>query len=822
MDRVNFYQLLELQINPPESDLETIESAIKRKQAEWSRLRNHPTKGIIARQNISLLPEIRKIMGDPKLREQEAQAAVELLKAKLEAKLKLVDHQIKLVGCKGEILPREIEKIAALNGIKPNIVQKRIDRWQKGLGAPVSLQINRLLIQGAMNEAEIDRLARQYNLEGELVRKIQQRLLDSRMSEVEAFIGIQVRKGYMTQNEIADLASIYPFGEGEILRRIRCPIKKKANQEEESAYQIDGTVEQVINENLKVVGHESLYGFLGLFPGSSLEALQKKALEKENAIRKISHKDALVTSSGILAGQCIAIFKSDESRYAYDLSRARSFLKKLNHDIDLAENDARISHEQFDFLLRQAVQFGTLPQEARQHIIDHCQAKGWQIVFPKKKKNLKKYYRTAAAVTICLLLGGGAFWYFLFSSQHRETEYLRMRAEAGRQESLEGQIRMLQQYIDSQSDKTYQEKAQQEIEGLRKRIEFRDLTIVKNQVEAFFEQKNYEAAASLYESFIAKHPGSAHIQALRQDLDKIPDLIDQRDYQRVAQTPEGDLDAVAAAIQAYYTQHPRGTYQNQVRQIASRIAKPYYNLMLTRLANCEKNQDWNSCIALCDRYILLYKDSQYALQLMERRDALQINLQNAGILADLQRDAGGAQATPQKLVAAYQAFLARNPNTPARSLILAELDKLNLVLRQQAAESETKRLQNLLKSSSARFQMTGANVFRDKKTGRTWTMLDSQMELGECVNYAAATKAVAAMKTGGYSDWRLPTVEEIKELYAGGNFPGNSASWYWTANNMKRYSGGWIIEVDTVAVGGPAVAIRKRDATECGWFRAVR
>ena len=83
MDRVNFYQLLELPINPPESNPQAIEDAIKKKQAEWSRLRNHPTKGIQARHYISLLSEIRNVMTDSELRQKEAQAAVEELKKKL-------------------------------------------------------------------------------------------------------------------------------------------------------------------------------------------------------------------------------------------------------------------------------------------------------------------------------------------------------------------------------------------------------------------------------------------------------------------------------------------------------------------------------------------------------------------------------------------------------------------------------------------------------------------------------------------------------------------------------------------------------------------
>ena len=141
MDRTNFYQLLELPINPPEDDAQTIDNAIKKKQAAWSRLRNHPTKGIEARHCISLLPEIRRVMSDPELRREEAHAAVEALKNRLKAVFKSVDHHVDLIGSKGEILPQEIERIAARHAIKPQLVQKRVDRWQKRHGSPAVFQI---------------------------------------------------------------------------------------------------------------------------------------------------------------------------------------------------------------------------------------------------------------------------------------------------------------------------------------------------------------------------------------------------------------------------------------------------------------------------------------------------------------------------------------------------------------------------------------------------------------------------------------------------------------------------------------------------------
>ena len=84
MEKPNYYLLLELSLDPPEADPKVIEEAIKKKQSEWSRYRNHPTKATVAQQNISMIPDIQKTMGDEKLRKKEAKAAQVILKKKEE------------------------------------------------------------------------------------------------------------------------------------------------------------------------------------------------------------------------------------------------------------------------------------------------------------------------------------------------------------------------------------------------------------------------------------------------------------------------------------------------------------------------------------------------------------------------------------------------------------------------------------------------------------------------------------------------------------------------------------------------------------------
>jgi formylglycine-generating enzyme required for sulfatase activity len=81
MPKENFYILLEL--SPAENDTSRINAAIKKKQVEWSKQRNHPTKGRRAQRYLGLIPENKKVMADPRLAQAEAKAAQALLDKRL-------------------------------------------------------------------------------------------------------------------------------------------------------------------------------------------------------------------------------------------------------------------------------------------------------------------------------------------------------------------------------------------------------------------------------------------------------------------------------------------------------------------------------------------------------------------------------------------------------------------------------------------------------------------------------------------------------------------------------------------------------------------
>ena len=821
MSRVNFYQLLDLKINPPESDPTVIEAAIKRKQAEWSRLRNHPTKGTQARQNISLLNEIRRVMADDRLREEEARHAIELLKKKLEAKFKVIDSHVRLLGAKGDLSENDIARLADFHKVRSQIIQRRVDRWRKTQGYPLKVHLRRLLIHGKPDEKSVSKTATQFNVSPEDVERVVDELLRERSVDLDSYINIQIRKGYLTEKEIAGLAEVFGIDQGDILRRIRCPIQKEAEAEND-AYQLDSTVEQFINDNLKVVEQESLYSFLGLFPGSPLEALQKKAVAKEKEIRQIAQKDAYLTASGVLVGQCISVFKSDESRYAYDISRAKSLLKNLNQDIGLAVDHDVIGIEQYSHLLRRAVSFGTPPDKARQHILDYCRSKKWKVETPKRKLHLKRYARVAAVTLGAAVVALSVFWYFYFGNQRLQTAYARTQQEAAAQPILEDQIRIFERFVAEHDDEQLRERAANHIASLRNRIAQRDFNKVAQAAETLYGARRYEEIEALFTEFLSLHGDSAWAEKIRPRLAELPKLIDRRDYQNLAAMPAEDPEAVAHAGLAYLRQHPDGDFVTQARQLIQRLEKPYYQNVVEALDACEQSADWHRCIRVTNRYINVYRDSVSALKLKERRNGYQFNLQNQTVLDSLVAKAGGGGADPVALRTTFEAFLRESPGSPAAPLVRSELDKLNVQLGRREAQQELDKLRRLYAEKSGRFTLHKQDTVRDSKTGLTWAILDSRYSTGRCLSYQEALQSVNTMKTGGYADWRLPHAQELVKLYTGATpFQGATSNWYWSSDSFKRYAEGWVELVDVVHPS-PQPRLQKENAKACGWFRAVR
>lgn len=107
------------------------------------------------------------------------------------------------------------------------------------------------------------------------------------------------------------------------------------------------------------------------------------------------------------------------------------------------------------------------------------------------------------------------------------------------------------------------------------------------------------------------------------------------------------------------------------------------------------------------------------------------------------------------------------------------------------------------RSSDARYTDNGDGTISDSNNGLMWTKKDSWADTGHCMDWNKSKSYVSNLTTGGYRDWRLPTVAELKNIYEmsksnnmGGNFrhcrseyplhidsifADGAAYWYWSS-----------------------------------------
>jgi len=171
-------------------------------------------------------------------------------------------------------------------------------------------------------------------------------------------IKILSSKGSISEKEISAIAKKFSkISEPDIRKRIKVPITKDKKQKQERKT-LDKTTARKIADALHILGKSSLYDFIELSPTSSLKALQNRTKDKDAEIRKVSHKDAVITASGELIGHCLNIFNSEGMRDAYDATLAQAHLAALDEAIDIAGLAEKSIHVQrYDELIKKGFKF---------------------------------------------------------------------------------------------------------------------------------------------------------------------------------------------------------------------------------------------------------------------------------------------------------------------------------------------------------------------------------------------------------------------------------------------------------------------------------
>lgn len=692
MQRENFYLLLELPVDPPEEDIKKIEAAIKKKQALWSRVRNHPTKGLKAQRYIGLIPEIKKVMSDPELRKKEAGAALNQINKKKQVKFINVDRHLMILMSKGDVTDEEVARLAEFHQLGVDKIKERLNARKKVY--QLDRDIDALLARGEIKEKAVDKIAKNLQVSSEQILEFIKKKKTNELREIDTYLKINMRKGYIGEDEIVALARLYAINQNEITAIVKCPVWKGAGDNADFLQNLDPTIEKLIVENLKVVGKKSLYQFLELPPSSDLKTLQDKAKEKEIAIRKITQKDAITTASGVLAGHCIAIFKDEKNRMAYDRSRTRVNLNlsNLNGDIQIAAMNGTIPAAYLKILLRTAVKSGMNPDDAREYISSYCAREGWQIetATVKKKPGKRLILAVAAAVVLLVCIVGGIFAYRYYSAK---SEYRQLIENVQNEASLETRLEMLQAFINTNDRNKYTDDVSRRIRVLRNQIEEKNFKDTVNQAESLIAENKIEQAMALYTQFIEKHRYSKHKSTIEKKMAGISGALDDNVFMAMKDIPETDYSARIQAYNSYIENYPRGRHVAEVDKMITQATEAFLQDLSKKFEDCEKKRDWRSCIQRCDELISQTTDRDLVYEIKGLKSKYQAKLEYQSEIDDVKRQ---ADERGEDYVSAKQMFLDYmqiNPELPSdiRDLVvkeIAELDRKIEIQRQKQEEWE--------------------------------------------------------------------------------------------------------------------------------------
>ncbi len=701
MERENYYLLLGLSIDPPEEDLKVIQAAIKKKQAQWSRLRNHPTKSMEAKRYIGMLPDMKRVFTDPKLRKKEADAARETLKKSETSQEEKIDGHLRLLMAKGKVTHKEITELARIEGVDEGLVKERFQKNE--VVFRIDAEIEKLIRSGKDTDKAVKALAKKLAIGPDKIRERIRRKKDERLLEIDQYLLLcKEKRGFVTEGAITKLSRIYNMKENKILERLECPIKKDSEAKVRRPKPLDSTLVKHIDDNLKVVGAGSLYEFLDMPVNAPLEILQEVAREKEMEIRRTGQKDAVTTASGALAGHCIVIFRSPKSRNAYDMTRNLTKLAEFNQAIRVAAIGGKISSEAYEILVREAMRIGMDFEEAIEYIREYCLNEKWSIQEkiplitrkPGKILILEKWavelnpksptFWGLVAAMLVVVLGvvyTGMFTMSMLKASRIRSAYSEVTRQYGSDIPLEQKRKALKTFISRYGQTEYADEARRSLKDLNRQMEKRDYAATMADVKKLYAAGQYEEAQKAYDGYLDQYPKGAHAAEVKKAKAEIPKLIDDRDFQKMRATAaKGGYAQKIEAYNRYVRMHPDGRHFDEVRALIIQLVDQYYHRLEQDLAACEQQREWTRCIQLTDSFIAKFSGTDQAEAVKGLRIKYQKRKQfetDLSALAQAAREQMGMYDFGQAK-SVYTRYLEANPEAPGymRKRISAEVAEI--------------------------------------------------------------------------------------------------------------------------------------------------
>lgn len=452
----------------------------------------------------------------------------------------------------------------------------------------------------------------------------------------------------------------------------------------------------------------------------------------------------------------------------------KSFEKNnVDTDVDVTGPDGEIRSDYIERLTKSVTKYGLDPDEVKDSIKEYCRKNNLFIENASRRKGFKTPLPVVIITALILAVGAGISARMIQSNGGKR-EYQALLIQVENQPNMSKKIKILRDYIDSHKQSEFAVDAVTKTKEIRRIIEEEDFSTIVGEAKKWIQINNFNKAREVYSTYLARYPNGKH--------------------------------------------------RDEINTLISNTSEVYYICLKRDLISYQYQEDWQKCIHLCNDYIDRYGDGRHFKEVQQMQRIFKKKLQDKIIHANLiksVRNQGTDYIAARQILSDY---LQAHPDTSLKEDLQHELTRLAKLARRKHRQQIKDKIKFLLNQTEGRFIEKEENTISDTGTGLMWTMMDSGLDLGICLNYESAKKYVDNLRTGDYSDWRLPSTRELEEIYKKEpSFPSWERKWFWSSNQFKRYSEGWRVGIDIVTSKKEALRIRQQaDSLECGTVHAVR
>jgi hypothetical protein len=326
----------------------------------------------------------------------------------------------------------------------------------------------------------------------------------------------------------------------------------------------------------------------------------------------------------------------------------------------------------------------------------------------------------------------------------------------------------------------------------------------KSSVTVCERAATWDDCLQICDAYLARYSKYVDVGEARQIRAR---LLMQKEFADLQLQVEGmDNQTAKGLYLAYMQKYPESPYNEEIQKVLKRFEEA-----------TAAGQEWQALKQYVQRSDV---SLQSRIDRLERYVSRNSDGQRANeartILEELEKEA------ETKYAAQKQALSRKQAEEKAKQEAEEQYTKLMERQAQKARiEQEKQRALASLKQTKGRFQLSGDSAVIDKNTGLMWGLLDSQSEIGACMDHRAAKRYAEELRYNGYDDWRLPTSAELASIYKNQPyFPATGAEWYWTS---EIYAKGYSYIVNTVTAKQESIFKKKpQDVEACGAVRAVR